>query len=42
MVADRLRPWLYPPGPYELIDLANAAGMSIFGIRITYDTDKID
>ena len=28
--------------PYKLIDLANAAGMSISGIRTAYDTDEID
>jgi hypothetical protein len=30
------------PRPYKLIDLANAAGMSISGIRTAYDTDEID
>jgi hypothetical protein len=30
------------PRPYKLIDLANAAGMSISGIRTTYDSDEID
>jgi hypothetical protein len=29
------------PRPYKLIDLANAAGMSISGIRTAYDTDEI-
>ncbi len=28
--------------PYKPIDLANAAGMSISGIRTAYDTDEID
>jgi hypothetical protein len=30
------------PRPYKLIDLANAAGMSISGIRTAYDGDEID
>ena len=30
------------PRPYKLIDLANAAGMSISGVRTAYDTDEID
>ncbi len=30
------------PRPYKLIDLANAAGMSISGIRTAYDNDEID
>jgi hypothetical protein len=30
------------PRPYKLIDLANATGMSISGIRTVYDTDEID
>ncbi len=30
------------PRPYKLIDLANAAGMSVSGIRTAYDTDEID
>ena len=30
------------PRPYKLIDLANAAGMSISGIRTAYDTDEIE
>jgi hypothetical protein len=30
------------PRPYKLIDLAEAAGMSISGIRTAYDTDEID
>src|SRR5437764_5356037 len=30
------------PRPYKLIDLANAAGMSISGIRTAYDADEID
>ena len=30
------------PRPYKLIDLANAAGMSISGIRTAYDDDEID
>jgi hypothetical protein len=30
------------PRPYKLIDLANAAGMSISGIRTAYDTDEIN
>lgn len=30
------------PRPYKLIDLANAAGMSISGIRTAYDSDEID
>ena len=29
------------PRPYKLIDLANAAGMSISGVRTAYDTDEI-
>jgi hypothetical protein len=30
------------PRPYKLIDLAEAAGMSISGIRTAYDADEID
>ena len=30
------------PRPYKLIDLANAAGMSISGVRTAYDADEID
>jgi len=30
------------PRPYKLIDLADAAGMSISGIRTAYDSDEID
>ena len=30
------------PRPYKLIDLAEAAGMSISGARIAYDDDEID
>ena len=30
------------PRPYKLIDLAEAAGMSISGVRTAYDTDEID
>ncbi len=30
------------PRPYKLIDLAEAAGMSISGIRTAFDTDEID
>ena len=30
------------PRPYKLIDLADAAGMSISGIRTAYDTEEID
>lgn len=30
------------PRPYKLIDLANAAGMSISGIRTAYDIDEIN
>jgi hypothetical protein len=29
------------PRPYKLIDLANAAGMSISGVRIAFDDDEI-
>ena len=29
------------PRPYKLIDLANAAGMSISGIRTAYDDDEV-
>jgi hypothetical protein len=29
------------PRPYKLIDLANAAGMSISGVRTAYDADEI-
>lgn len=29
------------PRPYKLVDLANAAGMSISGVRISYDEDEI-
>ena len=30
------------PRPYKLIDLANAAGMSISGVRTAYDDDEVD
>ena len=30
------------PRPYKLIDLANAAGMSISGIRTAYDAEEIE
>lgn len=30
------------PRPYKLIDLAEAAGMSISGVRIAYDNDELD
>jgi hypothetical protein len=30
------------PRPYKLIDLANAAGMSISGVRIAFDDDEIN
>jgi hypothetical protein len=30
------------PRPYKLIDLANAAGMSISGVRTAYETEEID
>jgi hypothetical protein len=30
------------PRPYKLIDLADAAGMSISGVRTAYDTDEVD
>jgi len=30
------------PRPYKLIDLANAAGMSISGIRTAYDADQLE
>jgi hypothetical protein len=30
------------PRPYKLIDLANAVGMSISGVRTAYDADEID
>lgn len=30
------------PRPYKLIDLANAAGMSISGVRTAYAADEID
>lgn len=30
------------PRPYKLIDLADAAGMSISGVRIAYDDEEID
>lgn len=30
------------PRPYKLIDLANAAGMSISGVRTAYDADEIN
>jgi AraC-like DNA-binding protein len=30
------------PRPYKLIDLANAAGMSISGVRTAYDAEEID
>jgi hypothetical protein len=29
------------PRPYKLIDLANAAGLSISGVRIAFDDDEI-
>jgi hypothetical protein len=29
------------PRPYKLIDLAEAAGMSISGVRIAYDDDEL-
>jgi hypothetical protein len=29
------------PRPYKLIDLADAAGMSISGVRIAYDDDEL-
>src|SRR5260370_15800937 len=31
-----------PPRPYKLIDLANAAGMSLSGIRTAYASAEID
>lgn len=30
------------PRPYKLIDLAEAAGMSISGVRIAYDDDELN
>jgi hypothetical protein len=30
------------PRPYKLIDLAEAAGMSISGVRIAYDDEELD
>jgi len=30
------------PRPYKLIDLANAAGMSISGVRTAYEEEEID
>ena len=30
------------PRPYKLIDLAEAGGMSISGVRIAYDDDELD
>lgn len=30
------------PRPYKLIDLANAAGMSISGVRTAYDEEEVD
>jgi hypothetical protein len=30
------------PRPYKLIDLADAAGMSISGVRTAYDADEIE
>ena len=30
------------PQPYKLISLANAAGMSISGVRTAYDADEVD
>jgi hypothetical protein len=30
------------PRPYKLIDLANAAGMSISGVRTAYEAEEID
>jgi hypothetical protein len=30
------------PRPYKLIDLANAAGMSISGVRTAYEPEEID
>ena len=30
------------PRPYKLIDLAEAAGMSISGVRIAYDAEELD
>jgi hypothetical protein len=30
------------PRPYKLIDLANAAGMSISGVRTAYEDEEID
>lgn len=30
------------PRPYKLIDLAEAAGMSISGVRIAYDEEDVD
>jgi hypothetical protein len=29
------------PRPYKLVDLANAAGMSISGVRISYDQEEV-
>jgi hypothetical protein len=30
------------PRPYKLIDLADAAGMSISGVRTAYETEEVD
>jgi hypothetical protein len=30
------------PRPYKLIDLANAAGMSISGVRTAYETEEVE
>ena len=30
------------PRPYKLIDLANAAGMSISGVRTAYEAEEVD
>jgi hypothetical protein len=30
------------PRPYKLIDLANAAGMSISGVRTAYDDEEVN
>ena len=40
--SDAMRKLLARIADYKLIDLANAAGMSISGIRTAYDTDEID
>jgi hypothetical protein len=29
------------PRPYKLVDLANAAGMSISGVRISFDEEEV-